>query len=508
MKKLSESRRSQEIAVLRAVSSALVRERNVRRLLDEVIDILHREMGMLRGSITLLEGDELRIEASSRMLNAEERALGRYRIGEGITGLVAKTGRAEVIMDIRKDKRFLNRTKSRKVDEPLSYICVPLVHLGQVIGTLSVDREMRGDTTSLAHDLELLEIVANITAEAAAVCREECAEREALVEENRRLRDIVLSPNPGRLVGDCREMRAVYEQIRQVAPSEATVLVRGASGTGKELVAAAIQSLSARKDKPFVVLNCAALPEALVESELFGHEKGAFTDARERRIGRAEAADGGTLFLDEIGDLSIPVQVKLLRFLQERTFSRVGSNEVLKSNVRFIAATSRNLEDLMARKLFREDLYYRLSVFPIVLPDLARRSDDIVLLAQHFLSRMNVKYGKKVARISTPAMNMLQAYSWPGNVRELENCIERAVLTAKDDCIHSYNLPPAMQSPELAEDPFRPDETRTLDEQVALFEKRILKDALARHGGNRSAAGRELGVSPRMMTYRLSRAGL
>ncbi len=494
--------------MLRAVSSALVRERNVRRLLDEVIDILHREMGMLRGSITLLEGDELRIEASSRMLNAEERALGRYRIGEGITGLVAKTGRAEVIMDIRKDKRFLNRTKSRKVDEPLSYICVPLVHLGQVIGTLSVDREMRGDTTSLAHDLELLEIVANITAEAAAVCREECAEREALVEENRRLRDIVLSPNPGRLVGDCREMRAVYEQIRQVAPSEATVLVRGASGTGKELVAAAIQSLSARKDKPFVVLNCAALPEALVESELFGHEKGAFTDARERRIGRAEAADGGTLFLDEIGDLSIPVQVKLLRFLQERTFSRVGSNEVLKSNVRFIAATSRNLEDLMARKLFREDLYYRLSVFPIVLPDLARRSDDIVLLAQHFLSRMNVKYGKKVARISTPAMNMLQAYSWPGNVRELENCIERAVLTAKDDCIHSYNLPPAMQSPELAEDPFRPDETRTLDEQVALFEKRILKDALARHGGNRSAAGRELGVSPRMMTYRLSRAGL
>lgn len=508
MKKLAESRRSQEIAVLRAVSSALVRERNVRRLLDEVIDILHREMGMLRGSITLLEGDELRIEASSRMLNAEERALGRYRIGEGITGLVAKTGRAEVIMDIRKDKRFLNRTKSRKVDEPLSYICVPLVHLGQVIGTLSVDREMRGDTTSLAHDLELLEIVANITAEAAAVCREECAEREALVEENRRLRDIVLSPNPGRLVGDCREMRAVYEQIRQVAPSEATVLVRGASGTGKELVAAAIQSLSARKDKPFVVLNCAALPEALVESELFGHEKGAFTDARERRIGRAEAADGGTLFLDEIGDLSIPVQVKLLRFLQERTFSRVGSNEVLKSNVRFIAATSRNLEDLMARKLFREDLYYRLSVFPIVLPDLARRSDDIVLLAQHFLSRMNVKYGKKVARISTPAMNMLQAYSWPGNVRELENCIERAVLTAKDDCIHSYNLPPALQSPELAEDPFRPDETRTLDEQVALFEKRILKDALARHGGNRSAAGRELGVSPRMMTYRLSRAGL
>ena len=508
MRKSNEPKMSQEISVLRAVSSALVRERNVRRLLDEVIDILDREMGMLRGTITLLEGDELRIEASSRMLNAEERALGRYRIGEGITGLVAKTGRAEVVIDVRKDRRFLNRTRARRVDEPLSYICVPLVHLGQVIGTLSVDREMRGDTSSLARDLALLEIIANITAEAAAACREECAEREALVEENRKLRDMVLSPNPGHLVGDCREMRAVYEQIRQVAPSEATVLIRGASGTGKELVASAIQSLSSRKDKPFVVLNCAALPEALVESELFGHEKGAFTDARERRIGRAEAADGGTLFLDEIGDLSIPVQVKLLRFLQERTFSRVGSNEVLRSDVRFIAATSRNLEDLMAKKLFREDLYYRLSVFPIALPDLAQRSCDVLLLAQHFLSRMNVKYGKNVQRISPPAVNMLQAYAWPGNVRELENCIERAVLTAKDDCIHSYNLPPTMQLAEFAEDPFRPDEKRTLDEQVAAFERRVLEDALARHGGNRSAAGRELGVSPRMMTYRLSRAGL
>jgi len=505
MRKAKDLKVSQEISVLRSVSTALVRERNVRRLLDEVIEILDREMGMLRGTITLLEGDVLKIEASSRMLNAEEKALGRYRIGEGITGLVAKTGRAEVVIDVRKDKRFLNKTRSRRVDEPLSYICVPLVHLGQVIGTLSVDREMRGDTSSLARDLALLEIIANITAEAAQACREECAEREALVEENRKLRDMVLTSNPGRLVGDCREMRAVYEQIRQVAPSDATVLVRGSSGTGKELVASAIQSLSSRKDKPFVVLNCSALPEALVESELFGHEKGAFTDARERRIGRAEAADGGTLFLDEIGDLSIPVQVKLLRFLQERTFSRVGSNEVIRSDVRFIAATSRNLEELMAKKLFREDLYYRLSVFPIAMPDLKDRSGDIVLLAQHFLSRMNVKYGKKVERISPPAVNMLLAYSWPGNVRELENCIERAILTAKDDCIHSYNLPPAMQLAEFAEDPMRPGEMRTLDEQLAAFERRVLEDALARHGGNRSAAGRELGVSPRMMTYRLSR---
>jgi len=176
--------------------------------------------------------------------------------------------------------------------------------------------------------------------------------------------------------------------------------------------------------------------------------------------------------------------------------------------VRFIAATSRNLEELMAKKLFREDLYYRISVIPITMPDLSARTGDIVLLAEHFLAKMNVKYGKKVTRLSPPAVSLLQAYAWPGNVRELENCIEHAVLTAKDDCVHSYNLPPALQTPEFAEDPFRPDETLTLDEQLAAVERRILENALARHNGNRSAAGRELGVSPRMMNYRLNRAGL
>ena len=496
-----------EIAVLQKIASAVLRERNVQKLLEEIIVILDKSMGMLRGTFTLLEGDELRIEASAAKLNSEERVLGRYHIGEGITGLVAKSGKAEVVLDVRKDHRFLNRTQTRKVNEPLSFVCVPLVHGGCVIGTLSVDREMTGDTGSLVRDVALLEIIANLCAEAAYSYREQIREHDALVAENRELRNM-LSENPGRIIGNCPEMREVYEQIRQVAPSEATVLVRGASGTGKELVAKAIQGLSQRKDRPFVVLNCAALPEALVESELFGHEKGAFTDARERRIGRAEAANGGTLFLDEIGDLSIPVQVKLLRFLQERTFSRVGSNEELTSDVRFIAATSRNLEELMEKKLFREDLYYRLSVFPIALPKLSERGDDVILLAQHFLSKMRVKYGKAVTKFSVPAMNMLQAYSWPGNVRELENCVERAVLTAKDECIYGYNLPASMQLEEFAEDQFGNSSTQTLDEQIAAFEKRVLETTLARHKGNRSAAGRELGISPRMMNYRMHRVGI
>ena len=200
--------------------------------------------------------------------------------------------------------------------------------------------------------------------------------------------------------------------------------------------------------------------------------------------------------------------MKLLRFLQERTFTRIGSNEELRSDVRFIAATSRNLEDLMARKLFREDLYYRLSVFPIVVPSLVERAEDILPLAQHFLSIMNAKYGKNITSISSPAANLLQSYSWPGNVRELENCIERAVLTAKDDCIHSYNLPPTMQSPDFTEDPFNPDEQLSFEKQMAMVEKHILENALKRHNGNRTAAGRELGLSPRMMNYHLNKAGV
>ena len=498
---------SPEIALLREVTTAVARGRDVAKLLEDVIDILEKRLGMLRGTVTLLEGDELHIVASARILNAEERALGRYRIGEGITGLVAKTGRTVVVPDVRRDPRFLNRTRTRRNTDAVSFVCVPLVHHGQVVGTLSADRDIRPGARPLAGDVALLEIVANAAVEAAAACRRQRAERDALEGENRRLRAL-LGDNPGNLVGNCPAMKQVYEQIRLVAPSDATVLVRGPSGTGKELVARAIQSLSPRQDKPFIVLNCAALPEALVESELFGHERGAFTDARDRRIGRAEAADGGTLFLDEIGDLPLPLQVKLLRFLQDRTFSRVGSSEERRSDVRILAATSRNLEDMMSRGLFREDLYYRINIFPIALPPLSTRGDDVLLLARHFLARLSAKYGKTVDRISPPAADILLAHPWPGNVRELENCIERAVLTAQDDCIHTYNLPPALRDAAPAEDPATPGAPLTLAAQLAAHERQILSSALRRHNGNRSAAGRELGVTPRMMTYRLAKAGL
>ena len=275
------------------------------------------------------------------------------------------------------------------------------------------------------------------------------------------------------------------------------------------MIARAIVNLSARKDKPFITLNCAALPENLVESELFGHEKGAFTGAMNRRIGRAEAADGGTLFLDEIGDLTMQTQVKLLRFLQERTFSRVGSNEELHSDVRFLAATSRNLEELIAQGKFREDLFYRLNIFPITMPDLAKRKSDIILLAEHFIEKMNLRYNKKIVRLSTTAINLLMSYHWPGNVRELENCMERAVLTASDDCIHSYNLPPSLQT-SLSVGPSGAVTTKTAPLEVMMnnYEREIITEAIKRNNGNLSAAGRDLGVSPRMMNYRMNKLGI
>ncbi len=497
--------RQAELTVLQEISSAIVHERDVETLLNKVLEVLHRRMGMLRGTFTMLSGDTLAIEVSHG-LGEKEKERGRYHMGEGITGHVAETRRPHVIPDISKDRRFLNRTGTRKYDRQVAFLCVPIIHREQVIGTLSIDRLVE-EGTDLNQDIRLLEIIGNITADAVSVCRKEHEEKESLLEENRKLR-LMLSENPGELVGNCRAMQQIYELIRQVAPSDATVLIRGASGTGKELVARAILNLSSRRDKPFVALNCAALPENLIESELFGHEKGAFTGATARRIGRAEAADGGTLFLDEIGDLTLQTQVKLLRFLQERTFSRIGSNTELRSNVRFLAATSRNLEDLMRRKLFREDLYYRLNIFPIVMPDLSKRRSDIILLAEHFIEKMNVKYNRKVNRLSTPAINMLMSYHWPGNVRELENCIERAVLTAADDCIHGYNLPPSLQTGEESGTELLPEGKASFNTLVDSYERELIVEALKRNKGNMSGAARDLGLSPRVIHYKIGRLGI
>ncbi|MHB8953616.1 MAG: sigma-54 interaction domain-containing protein [Pirellulaceae bacterium] len=304
---------------------------------------------------------------------------------------------------------------------------------------------------------------------------------------------------PDYMIGNSGAMRAVYQRIYQVATSDTPLLVRGESGTGKELVAAAVHGASRRVNGPFVKVHCAALHEWLLESELFGHEKGAFTGALASRPGRLEEAKGGTLFLDEIGDLSPTTQVRLLRALQECEYERVGSHRTLQSNVRIIMATSKDLERAVHSGAFREDLYDRLHRFAICLPPLRERKDDILLLADRFAACYARKAGKEVRRISATAINMLFDYHWPGNVRELENCIEQAVLLAADGVIRGHHLPLALQMPERGE----LATAASLTDRVELFEKDLIVDALQATRGNVAAAARRLGITPRIIRYKI-----
>ncbi|MFA7257017.1 MAG: sigma 54-interacting transcriptional regulator, partial [Kiritimatiellales bacterium] len=499
-----------ELAILYQISqAAATRPHTISELLLEVLDIMETELGVSRGTFTLRKPDtDVFIIEASRGLTAEEKKRGQYKLGEGITGRVAQTGQSALIPDITKDPRFLNLTKSRP-DHQTAFICVPIICRKAVIGTMSIDLSITTDEKVLIQYRRFLELVANILAEAVASIREELEEREGLISENERLRrqlgDRYRMHN---IIGNCSAMRSVYEQIVQVADSTATVLIRGESGTGKELVARAVHYGSERRNNAFVSVNCAALPENLIESELFGHEKGAFTGATQQRKGRFEMANGGTIFLDEIGDISPAVQVRLLRVLQERTFERVGSSESVPVNVRVLAATSRNLEKEISEENFREDLYYRLNVFPIILPPLRERRSDIMLLADHFLQKYGEMYGKNIKRISTSAINMMMAYHWPGNVRELENCLERAVLTAADEVIHGYNLPPSLQTSDETHTSIFPKDGADLKTMVESYEKEIIIDALKKHRGNAAATARYLNTTQRIINYRIQKLGV
>ncbi len=503
-----EKRESLELSVLYRISKAMAHRRDITAMLQEVFDIMEKDMGLSYGTLTLRRPDtDVFVIEAARGLNANELQRGQYRVGEGITGAVAASGKPEIVPDISRDPRFLNRTRSRK-GAKIAFICVPIVNQRQVIGTISIDQPATDEAT-LAKDCEFLWLVANLLAEAVGSIREQIAEQESLKAENERLRrQLGDRYQPQNIVGNSKTMRAIYEQIAQVSDSMATVLIRGESGTGKELIARAIHYSSSRRDKTFISVNCAALPENLIESELFGHERGSFTGASAQRKGRFELANGGTLFLDEIGDIAPAVQVRLLRVLQERQFERVGGDTTLSVNVRIIAATSRNLEDAIKSGRFREDLYYRLNVFPIHLPPLRERRSDILLLADHFLQKYNAAYGKHVKRISTTAINMMMAYHWPGNVRELENCVERAVLTTTDEVIHGYTLPPSLQTSDATHTSILPDEGASLETMVETFEREIIIDALKRHAGVAAAVARHLQTTQRIINYRIRHLGI
>jgi Nif-specific regulatory protein len=334
--------------------------------------------------------------------------------------------------------------------------------------------------------------------------------RAAHEAECEKIRGIV-EGRAGDIIGNTREMQEVARQARHIAHTEGVVLVRGGTGTGKEHVARYIHELSDRKARPFTILNCDTLEgntTSAFEAELFGYERGAFTGATSRHIGKAEQASGGTLFLDEVAELSPASQARLLEFMQGRTFKRLGSNIEQRSDIRIVASTGKNLEALVQQGLFREDLYYRLNIFQINLPDLSQRKTDILLLADHFIEKMNLKYGKNIARLSTPAIDMLMSYHWPGNVRELENCIEHACLATTDVAINAYDLPPTLQTDITSGTALIPEGTASLTALLESYEKEILTEALRRNNGNLSAAGRDISVSPRMMHYKVKKFGL
>jgi DNA-binding NtrC family response regulator len=331
-------------------------------------------------------------------------------------------------------------------------------------------------------------------------------ERRGLRREVRFLRE-ELARHEGfdALVGGSLAMRRVYEVIRQVAGTSATVLVSGESGTGKELIARAIHRQGPRRDRPFVAVNCGAIPPELLESELFGHERGAFTGAHARRLGKFENAHTGTLFLDEIGTLRRDLQPKLLRVLQERTIERVGGSRAVPLDVRFIAATNADLRQEVAAGRFREDLYYRLNVVHVRVPPLRERREDVGPLAQHFLARYAARFGKPVTGISPAGLELLEGYGWPGNVRELENVVERAVALARDPVIQLDDLPLDLA---LAPEAAAADERFTLREARQEFERQLILRALDRAGGNQTAAARRLGLHRNTLLAKLAQLGL
>jgi len=387
--------------------------------------------------------------------------------------------------------------------EVYSAIVAPVAISGNRFGIL-VSGIKNPDIES-RHFTQLLGLFSSMIAQAYRIEYAVRGERERLREENQHLKlELKQKYDFSHIIGTSNAMKLVYEQVTQVARSNATVLLRGESGTGKELIANAIHYNSLRSKKPFVKVNCAALPDSLIESELFGHEKGAFTGADRLKRGRFELAEGGTLFLDEIGDLPQQTQIKLLRVLQEREFERVGGTQTIRTNIRLIAATNKDLEAAIRSGQFREDLYYRLNVFSIFLPPLRERKSDILLLAEHFLEKYEREHNKRIRRLSTPAIDMLMSYHFPGNVRELENAIERAVLACDSNVIHGHHLPPTLQTAEVS----GTVTDLSLEAAVKAFERGLIQDALKSTRGNIAKAAKLLGSTERIIGYKIKKYGI
>ncbi len=474
--------------------------------LDGALQLMARHLSIVRGSIFLVSPQKgtLHLEASYGF-DPIAKARG-YALEESI-GKVIATGNPFYGAHATEKGIDAHGARSKNMQtESLSFVCVPIKRHGVVFGVLCVEKACTA-ATEVEEDVRVLCVIASILARVA----------ENRQDHMQNMHTSTTAPRPHAFVGNSEAMQHVYTQIEQVASSCTTVLICGESGTGKELTAQAIHAASPRADCPYVSLNCAALPEGLIESELFGHEKGAFTGATAVRRGRFEMADGGTLFLDEIGELSLFIQAKLLRVLQDRRFERLGSMQTQQVDIRIIAATNRPLEEMVEQGTFRKDLYYRLNVFPITLTPLRERKHDIVLLANHFMGKFAAANGRSHCRLSLTAVDMLQRYDWPGNARELQNVMERAMLLVGDDgFVLPQHLPANIHTPHCPTVYAGTVSDHNGSEAVPSFlqtrldelEYACIVESLEAHHGHLGKAAESLGLTERIMGLRLKKYGL
>ncbi len=506
-----------ELKILYEISSVMNKAQALEERLEESLELLQKYLHLAKSTVyTYDEQSEMLRIFVGVGLTKQQKIIASYKIGEGATGVAAKSKEPVIVENVHNNILFLNKTGSRSLSD-ISYVAVPMIIEGVLLGVLGAnitkDSKMSFDDT-----IKVLTIVSTIFAQSKFAQKQIDDEKKKLSEQAIYYKTEMLKEQSFEsIIGESACMKRVFEIISKVANSKATVLVRGETGTGKELIASAIHNKSNRKEGPYIKLNCAAIPENLLESELFGHEKGAFTDAVNTRKGRFELADNGTLFLDEIGDISSSLQVKLLRVLQEQEFERVGGSKSIKVDVRIVAATNRNLEQMVREGKFREDLFYRLNVIPIQLPPLRERDGDVKLLTTYFFQKFSKIHKEEI----TPSERILDAfgeYSWPGNIRELENTVERAILlwgNGNEEDILNMVLPSTAPKPiQTAQNveskyhyPKSKGEILTKDDMDNIEKEQLLK-ALNECGGVQIKAAEKLGITNRQLGYKIKKYAL
>lgn len=509
-----------ELLALHRITELIGEAADLDTTLTRIFEVLNDTMNMERATLVLYDHnrEELAIQASCG-LSEEEEQRGVYRPDEGVCGQIFQTGSSFVVPDINSEPLFLNRTGARdKVRKnKISFLGVPIIVQGKPEGVLTVDR-LFGDDVSFEEDIRFLTVLATLIAQFLTLHREIKKKEAKLIEENASLKAKLHEVHGGHfIIGHSKPMQEVFSIIDKISKSRVTALLLGESGTGKELVAKAIHEGGDRRDNSFIKVNCAALPETLLESELFGHERGAFTGAHASKPGRFELADGGTIFLDEIGEMPLALQAKMLRVLQEKQFERIGGTKTYTVDVRIVAATNVSLEAAVAEGSFRADLYYRLNVVPILLPPLRDRKEDIPLLFSHFLNKSNQRNAKKM-RITSELLDFLINYSWPGNVREMQNLVERMVILAEGDRLGTEDLPPNLMTQRTGQNLVTPRETivehhkrpanAPSPKSLQEIERAEIEAALRRNGWVQVRAARELGLTERQIGYRIKKYGL